>query len=48
MKEDYIMENDYITKYLNEMEVFAKDNNVPNVRKQTLQLRKKVKKKDKK
>ena len=38
MKEDYIMENDYITKYLNEMEVFAKNNNVPIVRKQTLSV----------
>ena len=38
MKEDYIMENDYITKYLKEMEVFAKDNNVPIVRKQTLSV----------
>ena len=38
MEEDYIMENDYITKYLKEMEVFAKDNNVPIVRKQTLSV----------
>ena len=38
MKEDYIMENDYITKYLKEMEVFAKNNNVPIVRKQTLSV----------
>ena len=38
MEEDYIMENDYITKYLNEMEVFAKNNNVPIVRKQTLSV----------
>ena len=38
MKEDYIMENDYITKYLNEMKVFAKNNNVPIVRKQTLSV----------
>lgn len=38
MKEDYIMEKDYITKYLNEMEVFAKNNNVPIVRKQTLSV----------
>ena len=38
MEEDYIMENDYITKYLKEMEVFAKNNNVPIVRKQTLSV----------
>ena len=38
MEEDYIMEKDYITKYLNEMEVFAKNNNVPIVRKQTLSV----------
>ena len=38
MEEDYIMEKDYITKYLKEMEVFAKDNNVPIVRKQTLSV----------
>ena len=38
MEEDYIMENDYITKYLEEMEVFAKNNNVPIVRKQTLSV----------
>lgn len=38
MKEDYIMEKDYITKYLKEMEVFAKNNNVPIVRKQTLSV----------
>ena len=52
MKEDYIMENDYITKYLNEMEVFAKNNNVPIVRKQTLSVildlvREKVEEKEK-
>lgn len=38
MEEDYIMEKDYITKYLKEMEVFAKNNNVPIVRKQTLSV----------
>lgn len=38
MEEDYIMEKDYITKYLKEMEVFAKNNNVPIVRKQTLSI----------
>ena len=38
MEENYIMEKDYITKYLKEMEVFAKDNNVPIVRKQTLSV----------
>ena len=38
MEEDYVMEKDYITKYLKEMEVFAKDNNVPIVRKQTLSV----------
>ncbi|MBF0989379.1 MAG: class I SAM-dependent methyltransferase [Clostridiales bacterium] len=38
MEEDYIMEKDYITKYLKEMEVFAKSNNVPIVRKQTLSV----------
>ena len=38
MEEDYIMEKDYITKYLEEMEVFAKNNNVPIVRKQTLSV----------
>ena len=32
------MEKDYITKYLKEMEVFAKNNNVPIVRKQTLSV----------
>lgn len=38
MEEDYIIEKDYITKYLKEMEVFAKNNNVPIVRKQTLSV----------
>ena len=38
MEEDYIMEKDYITKYLEEMEVFAKNNDVPIVRKQTLSV----------
>ena len=38
MEEDYIMEKDYTTKYLKEMEVFAKNNNVPIVRKQTLSV----------
>ena len=38
MEERYIRRNDYITKYLKEMEVFAKDNNVPIVRKQTLSV----------
>ena len=53
MEEDYIMEKDYITKYLKEMEVFAKNNNVPIVRKQTLSVildlvKKKVKEKENK
>ena len=38
MEERYIRRDDYITKYLKEMEVFAKDNNVPIVRKQTLSV----------
>ena len=38
MEERYIRRNDYITKYLKEMEVFAKNNNVPIVRKQTLSV----------
>jgi caffeoyl-coA O-methyltransferase len=38
MEERYIRRDDYITKYLKKMEVFAKDNNVPIVRKQTLSV----------
>ena len=38
MEERYIRRDDYITKYLNGMEVFAKNNNVPIVRKQTLSV----------
>ena len=38
MEERYIRRDDYITKYLKEMEVFAKNNNVPIVRKQTLSV----------
>ena len=38
MEERYIRRNDYITRYLKEMEVFAKNNNVPIVRKQTLSV----------
>ena len=38
MEEKYIRRDDYITKYLKEMEVFAKNNNVPIVRKQTLSV----------
>ena len=38
MEERYIIRDDYITKYLKEMEVFAKNNNVPIVRKQTLSV----------
>ena len=38
MEERYIRRDDYITKYLKEMEVFDKDNNVPIVRKQTLSV----------
>ena len=38
MEERYIRRDEYITKYLKEMEVFAKNNNVPIVRKQTLSV----------
>ena len=38
MEEKYIRRDDYITKYLKKMEVFAKNNNVPIVRKQTLSV----------
>ena len=38
MEERYIRRDDYITKYLKGMEVFAKNNNVPIVRKQTLSV----------
>lgn len=38
MEERYIRRDDYITKYLKEMEVFAKNNNVSIVRKQTLSV----------
>ena len=38
MEERYIRRDDYITKYLKKMEVFAKNNNVPIVRKQTLSV----------
>ena len=52
MEEKYIRRDDYITKYLKKMEVFAKDNNVPIVRKQTLSVildlvKNKVKEKEK-